>query len=279
MLFRNKKLTRLFVVSAIIAVIIPVLNIFLVYPHVTRVLFESVEDSAVRLARHAERSVENVDGWQRILDGKGLNAEMDKILHGYLSDFNLMKIKIFSPAGLAVYSTDAGDIGVVNENPFFHKNVAMGETYSKVVRKEALSLEGQAYERDVVEVYVPYLDEGRFLGAFELYYDITGRIERLDRLVAFGSIAPFVASGLLLIVLFWGMRNLDVSLIARREAEKEVRALQGTIPICMHCKQIRDEDGAWEQLEKYIMDRSDAQFSHGLCGKCAKDVYGKEVES
>ena len=58
-----------------------------------------------------------------------------------------------------------------------------------------------------------------------------------------------------------------------KEALKEIKTLSGVIPICMHCKGIRDDKGAWNQLEKYIIEHSDAQFSHGICDKCLKEHY------
>ncbi len=55
----------------------------------------------------------------------------------------------------------------------------------------------------------------------------------------------------------------------------EVQMLRGILPICSFCKKIRDEDGRWEPLERYISSRSDAQFSHGLCPDCAQEHYGE----
>jgi len=52
--------------------------------------------------------------------------------------------------------------------------------------------------------------------------------------------------------------------------EEELRVLKGIIPICMYCKEIRDGKGSWNQLEKYIMEHTEAQFSHGICEKCMK---------
>jgi len=49
--------------------------------------------------------------------------------------------------------------------------------------------------------------------------------------------------------------------------------LRGIIPICSHCKQIRDSDGDWHHLEEYIQRRSEARFSHGLCPPCARHHY------
>ena len=61
-------------------------------------------------------------------------------------------------------------------------------------------------------------------------------------------------------------------------ALSEIKTLKGLIPICMHCKAIRDDKGSWNQLEEYISEHSDAQFSHGLCGKCKEKYYSEDME-
>lgn len=53
-----------------------------------------------------------------------------------------------------------------------------------------------------------------------------------------------------------------------RRAQQEVKTLRGILPTCAHCKKIRDEQGAWNTIESYISQRSEAQFSHGLCPDC-----------
>ena len=58
-----------------------------------------------------------------------------------------------------------------------------------------------------------------------------------------------------------------------REAFKEIKELRGFLPICVNCKKIRDDEGYWQQVEKYIMDRTHAQFSHGICPDCMKKLY------
>ena len=45
------------------------------------------------------------------------------------------------------------------------------------------------------------------------------------------------------------------------------------MPICASCKQIRDDEGYWHQVEKYVQDHSHAQFSHSLCPDCIKKLY------
>ncbi len=89
--------------------------------------------------------------------------------------------------------------------------------------------------------------------------------------------------GELAAVALMNSRNLDkrdlaekknISLI--RELEKalaNVKQLSGLLPICSYCKKIRDDKGYWKQLEQFIHEHSDAQFSHSICQECAKAYY------
>lgn len=56
--------------------------------------------------------------------------------------------------------------------------------------------------------------------------------------------------------------------IEREKTLSEIKLLQGIIPICSYCHNIRDDKGAWSRLEAYISDHSNAQFSHGICPNC-----------
>ena len=58
-----------------------------------------------------------------------------------------------------------------------------------------------------------------------------------------------------------------------QDALKDIRTVSGLIPICASCKKIRDDKGFWSQVEEYIEERSDAQFSHGICPKCRDELY------
>jgi len=58
------------------------------------------------------------------------------------------------------------------------------------------------------------------------------------------------------------------------EALDHVQRLQGLLPICMHCKKIRDDQHTWHRMETYIEEHSDAMFSHALCDECLSKYYG-----
>jgi hypothetical protein len=76
-------------------------------------------------------------------------------------------------------------------------------------------------------------------------------------------------------------RNLDRLNSTITELENtlsEVKTLRGIIPICSKCKKVRDEEGYWRDVEAYISEHSEGDFSHGLCGDCAVELYGSDAE-
>jgi hypothetical protein len=58
-----------------------------------------------------------------------------------------------------------------------------------------------------------------------------------------------------------------------QKALEEVKTLSGMLPICASCKKIRDDEGYWQQIEEYIRDHSEADFTHGICEDCVKELY------
>lgn len=84
-----------------------------------------------------------------------------------------------------------------------------------------------------------YTDDGEFAGYIGSCIDVTERYEAQEAL--------------------------------RTAQEAEIRSLKGLLPICMYCKKIKDDEGYWNQLEVYISDRSEADFSHSLCPTCAAE--------
>ena len=75
------------------------------------------------------------------------------------------------------------------------------------------------------------------------------------------------------------IRGLQDTVAKLEKALLDVKTLRGILPICSFCKKIRDNAGHWNQLEVYVRDRSDADFSHSVCPDCAKihypEAYGK----
>jgi CheY-like chemotaxis protein len=74
-----------------------------------------------------------------------------------------------------------------------------------------------------------------------------------------------------------GMEKKQTALIAElKEALEKVKLLSGLLPICSFCKKIRDDEGYWKDVEKFIRAHSGATFSHGICPECMDNQYGEE---
>ncbi len=82
-----------------------------------------------------------------------------------------------------------------------------------------------------------------------------------------------------------GRKVVDLqSMLAGRITElqaalDQIKTLRGLLPICMYCKKIRDDKQYWQQVENYVADHSEAQFSHGICPDCYKKYVQPELDT
>jgi sigma-B regulation protein RsbU (phosphoserine phosphatase) len=81
-----------------------------------------------------------------------------------------------------------------------------------------------------------------------------------------------------------GLRVLELqSKLAERvhdleEALRQVKHLRGLLPICMYCKKIRNDGDYWQQVETYISNHTEAEFSHGICPECYERLMNSQLE-
>ncbi len=110
-------------------------------------------------------------------------------------------------------------------------------------RREAFEMEYRLRRSDgtyrwIHDRGVPYAGEdGRFAGSIGSCTDVTGQVE--------------------------------AQALRRQEHERELQHLRGLLPICCSCKRIKDDDGYWEQIERYLRAHAEVEFSHGYCPECA----------
>jgi len=67
--------------------------------------------------------------------------------------------------------------------------------------------------------------------------------------------------------------NLQLKKAELQEVLTKIKVLNGLLPICAYCKNIRDDEGYWKQIELYIRDHAEVEFSHCICPDCAKKFY------
>jgi hypothetical protein len=122
--------------------------------------------------------------------------------------------------------------------------------------------------------------EGRNLAGWSLVawgvYLVLFAFWRVNTLLhlAFGFLVGFqilAAFGLVVMV-------VDRIRIRAEESEKLAKRLEGLLPICSFCKRIRDENDEWRNVETYIEERSQTEFSHGICPECAKKNYAEVLK-
>ncbi|UCG78460.1 MAG: diguanylate cyclase, partial [Nitrospirota bacterium] len=181
----GKKLRNIFIIACTIAILYPLVNFYVIFPSIGNISAKNAEDDAIRVARHLASMVMNDDG---TLNDQSVYSKA--IVHAE-NDLNLEKLKIFSPDGTIIYSSDSKDIGTINEKEYFHNTVAKGIVFTKVVKKDAKTLEGRVVRKDVVETYVPIMSSGNFSGAFEIYYDISSSKAAMNKIVMKSSLVTF----------------------------------------------------------------------------------------
>ena len=184
-MFDKNIIKYFFIISCLIAISFPMVNIYHIFPKFSTLLSSNAEDESVHIAKNLSLMV---IGEEHELEEPDSYVER---LETAKEEFRLNKIKLFSSNGEIIYSTDPGNIGDINKNSYFHEIVAKGNTYSKLVQKETESLEGELMGTDMVETYVPIMKDGRFLGAFEIYFDITKQHGLMKRAVFNSSLISF----------------------------------------------------------------------------------------
>ena len=75
------------------------------------------------------------------------------------------------------------------------------------------------------------------------------------------------------------IERLNAQTAALQRALSEVHTLRGLLPMCAHCKKIRDDEGLWTRVEEYLTEHTEAMVSHSLCPDCLKQFYPEEAEA
>jgi len=242
-----------------------------------RAMFEQQRDMLVTVDNNGESLLR--------LDKADIPA-LDRYFRTYLRNFDILKIKIYTPQKRIIYSTDAGIIGMIDGDNARLDRALQGRADSHLEKKDRMLdlAEETKFNVEVVETYLPIVAKNKTIGSFELYEDVTAYRKEITHVVTvtvayLAAILLFVFACSYLVIrkasllLKETQQDLADKVIQLEAALANVKQLEGIIPICMHCKKIRDDEKSWHQLEQYISSHSDARFSHGICPEC----YEKEM--
>lgn len=219
----------LLIISSLLVLIIPLYTMFWIFPHFTKIITFEKEVNAKQIATHITKML-SVNSATRTLAKESITDSFTEVLKEAQRDFDLTKIKVFSSQGEILYSTDPKDIGVVNTNPYFTDIVAKGKNFSKVVHKDEKTMEEQIVKKDVVETYVPLMRDDFFIGAFEIYYDITYARHSFGTFVEKSRIIMIGVSLLLLLCILAISLSGFTYLKNMRKTQIKMQALKDQVP-------------------------------------------------
>ncbi len=228
-MFRLGFLKSLVVITFVTVIVFPIYTNLFIYPSFTKFIISNTEREAKQVAMHFYGMVFSPNAPYHNTSHKGnitknsIPADVSDHVIGLIADFDIMKIKVFSPSGEVVYSTDSKEIGDINTRDYFHQNIAKGESFSKLVRKNSSTLEDETMAVDVVETYVPLMEGENFIGAVEVYYDISGASNGLSSLVDHINYIIFIIGAILLTSLVFSTLMARRNIIDRLQIEDDLR--------------------------------------------------------
>jgi diguanylate cyclase (GGDEF)-like protein len=215
-------LTAIVIASILTIVLFPLFTIFHQYPSITRLLEEFTLNEAEGVAKYLSASIIVED--RPLVPGSLSEATIDQI-RKVERDAHFVRLVIYSPSGQILYSSEPGEIGEVNQDPYFRRLTADPKIIVKQVDKGGRSLENRYMTTDVVEAYVPILQEGILTGVFEIYYDISSEKQKLRSLISLSSAVLFSMAAILLIAVFISVSRANQYLRDRQRVLEELRTL------------------------------------------------------
>jgi hypothetical protein len=182
----------------------------------------------------------------KIIGSEG--RELEKKTRQLFADWKPIREEVF----LLFHSDQKDDAALITK----------GKGADHVARLEDRMLELTAYAKKKADSFMQLAENSQI------------RAENISVLLVL--VGVFLSAFIAFFTVRYVLKVEKVLLHERKELQKalsEVKTLQGFLPICCSCKKIRDDTGYWKQIETYIHEHCDTQFSHGICPECATKLY------
>ncbi len=210
------------VVSIITIVLFPLFTLFHQYPNINRLLEEFILNEAVGIGKYLSALI-IVDDQE--LEPGSLSKETVNQIRNVERDAHFIRLVIYSPSGQILYSSESEEIGEVNQDPYFRQMLADPKVLVEQVARGETSSENRYMTTDVVETYVPIIREGRLIGVFEIYYDISTEKQKIRSLINLSSAVLFGMAAVLLIAVIISVSRATQYLRDRQRVLEELRTL------------------------------------------------------
>lgn len=200
--------------------------------------------------------------YQMVFDLVGTLAEVKGEVETVGRVLDLFSL-LFAPRSLVLAQIGAGEVLRVEARP------PGAATDLAAVRRLSSRGSGQAEAFGEAGFRVPIGHRGETLGIV-----VVDQVRFPEHLDHYRRVAETVARVCGLALANAGAyQELQATVAELTAARDSVRTLAGLIPICAHCKQIRDDTGYWHSVEKYVQDHSSATLTHGICPACAEKYF------
>ncbi len=159
----------LFLVAVLIAITITLqINVL---PALKNMALNSILNEAKKVSLHMSNLIDY---------NNEKTKNIDKKLQTLLIDFNIDKVHYFNKNGKIIYSTVKDKIGTINTYTYFKDIVLQGKSYHSIKLKGSINLHNDLLTKSIIEIYIPIMKNDSFIGAFELYYDISKVVKKFD---------------------------------------------------------------------------------------------------
>ncbi len=254
-----KFLRNILIVCLAVALLLPLYNWIYITPSYRQLNYAGSEDNARRVAAHIIRILQ-VD--RRPITMAGSDDRLRAAVVELTSDFSIEKLRLFDSRGQIIFSTQPGEAGQINAKPYFIQKVAKGHVHSQVVTAGAATQEGRIETRDVVEVYVPVMRKETFMGAFEIYYDITESSRHLSSLLRSSNLTLGVIALIMICVVAVVLFKAGQAMLAHSRMDRALHEAQEMLERRIR-ERTQDLIHANKDLQMEIMERRMAEASLG----------------
>ncbi|WP_051694030.1 sensor domain-containing protein [Desulfohalovibrio reitneri] len=204
-------------------VIFPLALNFVVLPHFADTVRSGAEVQSTRLANHLADEI-HLSEWLRL----GKDAPPPGtifFLRGFMDDLGVNRVNFYSADGRLTLSTSEKPPSAHIEQSVLDAGIRSGKAFSSLVRKEEATAEGERWQGGVVETYVPVMEGDRYLGALEIYLDVSAQMATLNQATRQLTVASLGAGVVLLLTLALLARRAAAGEVAVRESEQRYRNL------------------------------------------------------
>jgi len=214
---KNKMLRRIFFVSLVLAISLPLSYAVFIHPSFKKLLIDDKKDDAISIAKH-------LSSLFPLQSPAFARNDLPVDLVAYISEhkghFDLIRMRVYSSTGQQIYVSDNSGVEEIHKERFFHDVLKKGGVHTKIVKEEGDSPKAQASPIFMVETFVPLLRNKNFLGAFEIYYDITERINQLNSLFVRSCLLLHTSALGLLALIAFALAKEHKAILRRRLTEE-----------------------------------------------------------